>query len=38
MPEFTLMGNDAHEEKNTSENESDQEVNERFQSKVSRKR
>ena len=37
MPEFTLMGKDTHKEKNTSESESDQEVNQRFLSKVSRR-
>ena len=37
MPEFTLMGKDTHKEKNTSESESDQEVIQRFLSKVSRR-
>lgn len=37
MPDFTLMGNDTHKEKKTSESESDQEVNQRFLSKVSRR-
>ena len=38
MNEGNLMGKDTYKEKNISESESDQEVNQEFQSKVSTKR
>ena len=38
ITEDTFMDNDAHEEKNTPESESNQEINQEFQSKVSKKR